>query len=112
ALQAAWTASPDGTPDHAEVLVLGTAQRLPFVPEGLRFWGSDFLIPLGFRSDPDLPPAALRAAVGASADELAVFDQNRLELIARAVFRPLHRAGIRLAHAMATDLRPKREART
>jgi MoxR-vWA-beta-propeller ternary system protein len=95
-LTGAWVGS--GSPERpgAEALVIGPDGSLPLLPECLRFWGSDLLIPLGYRAEPDLPASAIRRAAGARADELAVLDQDGLELIPRAIFKPLSRAGIRL----------------
>jgi hypothetical protein len=55
------------------------------------------MLPLGFRADPDLSESALRRLVGAGPDELVVLDAAGYERIPRAAFRPLGRAGIRLA---------------
>jgi hypothetical protein len=63
----------------------------------VRLWGDDLLVPVGFRPDPDLPPATLREAVGAEADELVVLDEAGAEVVPRAAFAPLTRAGVRLA---------------
>jgi hypothetical protein len=124
-LSAAWSEVPGGDPGGAEVLVLGAADPaarpqprlpvwdstgrpglpargrvdLPALAEGLRFWGCDVLIPLGYRAEPDLADRALRQAVGAGPDELVLLDQDGPELIPRQAFRPLSRAGIRLAGA-------------
>jgi hypothetical protein len=71
--------------------------RLPALADGLRYWGDDVLIPLGFRADPQLAERALRAAIGAGPDDVVVLDGEGPELIPRQAFRPLSRAGIRLA---------------
>lgn len=73
--------------------------KLPAIPGAVRFWGDDFFVPVGFRPDPDLPPVALRAAVGATADELVFLSESGAELIPRAAFEPLTRAAVRLAVA-------------
>ena len=39
----------------------GPAARLPVAEDGLRFWGVDVLIPLGYRAEPELAEPALRA---------------------------------------------------
>jgi hypothetical protein len=72
--------------------------RLPTVP-GLRLWGGDVLLPLGFRASPDLPPAVLRAAAGATAKELLLFTHDGFEAVPLAAFAPVTRAGLRLAGA-------------
>ena len=58
---AAWSVPAGGGPGEAEVLLLGPAARLPVAEDGLRFWGVDVLIPLGYRAEPDLAERALRA---------------------------------------------------
>src|SRR5581483_3615127 len=69
--------------------------RLPAVASATRFWGAELLVPVGFRPEPDLPPAALRAAVGAGAGEVVLLDHDGAEVIPRAAFEPLTRAGLR-----------------
>lgn len=71
--------------------------HLPAVASGMRYWGTDLLVPVGFRPDPDLPPAALRATVGAGDGELVLLDHDGAELIPKAAFEPLTRVGLRLA---------------
>ena len=97
-LTGAWIADPDGGPEQAEVLVLGEAGMLPASLGGSRFWGMDVMIPLGFRADPELSESALRRLVGAGPDDLVLLDATGYERIPRGAFRPLSRAGIRLAH--------------
>lgn len=85
------------------VLLLG--RRLPSLLGGERFWGESVLVPLGYRPEPALPESALRAALGAADDELLLLKaaggsakpQAAAEIIPRAVFEPLTRAGLRLA---------------
>ena len=55
------------------------------------------LVPVGFRPEPDLPFAAVRAAVGAADGELVLLDPDAADLIPAAAFAPLTRAGVRLA---------------
>jgi hypothetical protein len=76
------------------VLLLG---KIPPIPGPTRFWGADFLLPVGFRTEPKLPPSVLRAAVGATADDLVLFDESGVDLVPRSAFPPLTRAGVRLA---------------
>jgi hypothetical protein len=70
--------------------------RLPVVPTATRYWGDDVLVPVGFRPEPDVRPAVIRAAVEAG-DDLVVLDESGAELIPRAAFAPVTRAGLRLA---------------
>ncbi|MHB1560062.1 MAG: hypothetical protein ACYC61_21635 [Isosphaeraceae bacterium] len=103
ALTAAWTPSPSGDPGEAEVLLLGPAARLPFVPGGTRFWGATVLIPLGYCASPALGEPSLREAVAAGPDDLVVLDERGPELIPRGVFGRLSRASLRLALAQASS---------
>jgi hypothetical protein len=83
---------------HADrALLLG--DRLPFAPAGTRFWGETVLAPVGFRPDPPLPPAVIRDAVGAAADELVFMTEAAVEIVPRAAFAPLTRPKLRLALA-------------
>ncbi len=86
--------APDG-PDGL-VLLTGPARSLPPLEEGVRFWGTELLLPLGFRAEPDLPHSAIRRAAGATSDDLAVLDDEGIEVIPRAIFKPLSRAAVRL----------------
>jgi hypothetical protein len=106
-LTGAWIPDPDGGPGQTEVLVLGEIGMLPASLGGSRFWGVDVIIPLGFRADPELSEAALRRLVGAGPDDLVVLDTAGHERIPRGAFRPLSRAGIRLASASITSGRPR-----
>jgi hypothetical protein len=72
-------------------------KRLPAVPSGVRYWGDNLLLPVGFRPNPGLPSTTLRAAVGAAADELVFLDADGAEVVPRSAFEPLTRAGLRLA---------------
>jgi hypothetical protein len=71
-------------------------QRLPAIPAATRFWGQSVLVPVGFRPEHELAPVVLRAACGASDGELLLLDESGVELIPRAAFEPLTRAGVRL----------------
>ena len=96
-LRAAWTEGSVHEPGEAEVLVLGRHGVLPASRAGVRFWGTDVLVPLGFRTDPDLAEPALKSVVGAGPHDLVVLRPDGFEVIARAIFKPLSRAGVRLA---------------
>jgi MoxR-vWA-beta-propeller ternary system domain bpX2 len=111
ALSGAWIADPDGGSGRCEVLVLGEPGTLSTSMGGTRFWGTDVLIPLGFRPEPDLPEPTLRRLVGAGTDDLVLLDFEGYERIPREVIRPLTRAGIRLARAAATAERSRGEGR-
>jgi len=97
ALTGAWLPGASGGPEDAEVLVLGGPGMLPAALGGVRFWGVNVLVPLGFRADPELAEPAARAVVGAGPDELVVLNDEGHERISRSAFRPLGLAGIRLA---------------
>jgi hypothetical protein len=113
ALSAAWCNTAG---EEAEVLVLGPSHstathhgglnHIPAFDGGLRFWGRDVLIPLGYRSEPELTERALRDAVGAGRDQVVVFDHTGPEQIPRRAFRRLTRASIRLARAAAATGNP------
>jgi hypothetical protein len=90
ALRGAWLGS------EALVFLTGAPEALPLLPEGLRFWGTELFVPLGFRTEPDLPASAIREAARAKPDELAIMDEDGIELIPREVFKPLSRAAIRM----------------
>jgi hypothetical protein len=96
-LQGAWRQAAAGEQLEAEAFVRGAPGKLPHLGEGVRYWGTDLLIPLGFRVDPELPEQAIRAVVGAGEADLVVLDEHGIELIPRDAFEPLLRAGIRLA---------------
>jgi MoxR-vWA-beta-propeller ternary system domain bpX2 len=96
ALSGAWLEPGLSDGSEALVLVTGSAESLPLLADGLRFWGTELLVPLGLRPEPDLPASAIRHAAGAGPDELAVLDQDGIELIPQAIFRPLSRAAIRM----------------
>jgi hypothetical protein len=101
-LRGAWRALSPGAEGQAEALVVGDPGALPHLPGSTRFWGADLLIPLGFRTDPELPASAIRQIVGAGEDELVLMDEIGHELIAREALLPLTRTGIRLARERAS----------
>ncbi len=70
---------------------------LPALPDAVRFHGSDVLLPVGFRLEPDLPVAVVRAATGAEAGEVVMVTDEGWERIPRDRAEPLTRAGLRLA---------------
>jgi hypothetical protein len=77
------------------VMLLG--DRLPTVRRAERFWGTRLLTPLGYRPEPALPADALREALGVRDWELLVLSPSGGEAIPLDAFRPLTRAGLRLA---------------
>jgi hypothetical protein len=79
----------------SQAILIGA--KLPAIRTAARYWGDDLLIPVGFRAEPDLPRAALRAACAATDDELILLHENGADVIPSAVFEPLTRAGLRLA---------------
>jgi hypothetical protein len=81
--------------ETGRVLVLG--ERLPPLAAGERYWGRWLLLPLGWRAEPDLGEAALAEAVGLRQGEVGLLGASGLEVVDRRTFRPLTRAGVRLA---------------
>src|SRR5262249_54351051 len=75
------------------VMLMG--RPLPATVAGERFWGDRVLVPLGLRTDPDLPEPALRAALGADEGAILVLDEGGVESVPRDAFRPLSRASVR-----------------
>ncbi|MEO2088427.1 MAG: hypothetical protein ABGY75_02885 [Gemmataceae bacterium] len=71
--------------------------KLPAIPDATRFYGTGVLLPLGFRLDPDLPPAVVREAVGATTGEVVLLTADGHDRIPRDRAEPLTRAGLRLA---------------
>jgi hypothetical protein len=71
--------------------------KVPTIPGATRFWGDTVLIPAGFRCDPDVSAATLRAAAGATDGELLVLTESATEILPLSAFAPLTRAGVRLA---------------
>lgn len=83
---------------EGEAMVVGSS--LPTIAGAERFWGVRVLVPLGFRPDPMLPESAIREIVGAG-EALIVLQSDGVELVPIDVFRPLGRAGVRLALGVA-----------
>jgi hypothetical protein len=81
-------------------LILG--RGLPVVAGCCRFWGETVLAPLGYRPEPALPEYALLEAIGAAEDELVMLQENEVEVIERASFKPLSRSGVRRALGQQT----------
>jgi hypothetical protein len=81
-----------------EVIVRGP--RLPAIAEGTRYWGDLVLVPLGFRPEPNLSEPALRGALRVDDGAVLVLSAEAVEEVPRAAFRPLTRAGVRLALAL------------
>jgi len=80
---------------QGQVLVLGA--RLPLLPGAERFWGTHALVPVGWRLEPSLPESAVQQALALSADQLLLMRADSSEILSLEVFRPLTRAGLRLA---------------
>jgi hypothetical protein len=70
---------------------------LPLLPGATRYWGDRLLIPIGHRPEPALNERALLEALGVTEAEIAILQDREVELIPRAAFAPVSRAGIRLA---------------
>jgi MoxR-vWA-beta-propeller ternary system domain bpX2 len=109
-LQGALRKASDGKQEDADAFVVGAAVELPLLPESVRYWGTDLLIPVGFRADPDLPDGAFRRVVGAGVGDLVVLDEDGFELITRDAFKPLCRAGIRIARGGFLGNWPREES--
>jgi hypothetical protein len=77
------------------VLVIG--RPLPPLHQGVRYWGTDILTPLGFGHEPALPEGQLREALSLQAEEIALIQPDGVEVLSRQALAPLTRAGIRLA---------------
>jgi hypothetical protein len=110
-LQGAWRKASDGEEEDDEVLVVGPPGALPLLHESVRYWGTGLWIPLGFRAEPELPERAIRGAAGAGEGDLAILDESGFELIDRAAFEPLTRAGVRLARGGPGGARPDGRSR-
>ena len=89
-----------------------TVGELPLLAESVRYCGTDLLVPVGFRADPELPEGAIRQVAGAGPGDLVVLDEGGIELIARDAFQPLSRAGIRLAHGSLLRQGPRERRST
>jgi hypothetical protein len=77
--------------------VLLRGRPLPALPNGERLWGERLLAPLGFRTEPALAEGALPEALGVGADEILLLNAAGAEVVPEDAFRPLTRAGVRLA---------------
>ena len=83
-------------------LLLG--RDLPPWPGSTRYWGGRVLVPIGFEPRPSFPEEVLLEALGGSGRELFRLmpddsggEALAVEAIPLEVFRPLSRAGVRLA---------------
>jgi MoxR-vWA-beta-propeller ternary system domain bpX2 len=88
-------------------LLLG--RGLPPWPGSTRYWGHRVLVPIGFQPRPCLPEEAILEALGASGEEIfrlvpgTTGDEGlTVEAIPLGAFRPLSRAGVRLARGART----------
>jgi hypothetical protein len=84
-----------GARSNGNAILLG--MQLPSIHTACRYWGEDVFVPIGFRPEPNLPPAALRIAVEAETDEFLFLNDEGATVVPRKIFEPLSRAGIRLA---------------
>lgn len=82
---------------NGEALVVG--RPLPPVADGRRSWGDRVLAPLGLRPEPALPSATLLRLFDAGDDAIVILDEGGAEVVPRAAFGRLTRAGLRLALA-------------
>ena len=78
-------------------VVLLRGEKLPTIAGAARYWGSDVLVPLGFRPDPDMAVDVLRAVAGANPGDVVLFEETGVTVIPGPAFAPLTRAGVRLA---------------
>ena len=78
-------------------LALVRGEKLPELPDAERFWGATILAPLGCRPEPALSERELGRALGLGDGEIALLTAEGAEVIAGSVFRPVARAGLRLA---------------
>ena len=87
------------------VLLLG--KKLPRWPGSTRYWGGQLLVPIGFEIRPSLPESTILEAIGNPGRELlrVISDREDYDLAVEPIpldtFRPLTRAGVRLALAGA-----------
>ncbi|WP_422926616.1 hypothetical protein [Singulisphaera sp. PoT] len=77
------------------VIVRGA--ELPAIEEALRFWGNRVLVPLGWSVEPDLTELVLCHALNLALGEIAIFQDEGIEIVPGSAFRNLSRASIRLA---------------
>jgi hypothetical protein len=80
---------------NGKVILLG--KSLPSIANAERYWGDGAFVPIGFRAEPDLDSASLRAALGVRDEELVFLSEDSAAIVPRNAFEPLSRAGIRLA---------------
>ena len=83
-----------------QALLLG--RKLPNWPGAVRHWGGRVLVPIGFEPRPNFPEEALLEALeGSGRDLLRLVPEGEGRLTVEAIpleaFRPLSRAGVRLA---------------
>ena len=99
-----------GVMQDDSALLLG--QQLPAWRGSVRYWGGRVLVPIGFETRPSLPEEVLLEALGGSGRELLrlvlVADDSggdglAVEAIPLEAFRPLSRAGVRLALGALTS---------
>jgi len=81
-----------------KAILLGS--QLPSIVNATRYWGDAVFVPLGFRSEPNLPPGALLMVVGANAEEFVFLNEEGARIVPRKAFEILTRAGMRLARKL------------
>jgi hypothetical protein len=96
-MPAARLAELDAVRHGNEILLRG--RRLPPFVRAKLYWGQTLLIPLGLRPEPEVPDQIMRAAFALEADDLLLWESDRLEAIPAALLQPLTRAALRLACA-------------
>ncbi len=75
------------------LLVMGG--RLPEITTGERFWGRTLLLPLGWRTEPEIPQHCCREILGLGADELLLYTEAGSEVVSQGDLQTLTRANVR-----------------
>jgi hypothetical protein len=75
-------------------LVLLIGKRLPLLASCTRLCGSEVLVPIGYRTEPDLPESLARAALGVAAEEILVLTDRGGDIVPKRVLQPMSRIGV------------------